>query len=266
MTFPTTDANQDGRLIIGGPNRIVTETPSADSTETLRQPRRERGLLAKAPAGALPTFVVGGTLRAATSSLYSFFGGRPDIGMSGQKEPHFFSFAGADTIRHGPYEDPSDIVTDLADYRSLFAHCATDPVRGECSSSYLYLAERAAPLLRELIPEARLIFVLRDPVERAYSHYRLQRLYGWEPAQTFEEALAKEEQRIAAGWLFPFHYRAIGNYAGQIPHYLEHFPREQIRFVRFERMVRDWPRVARELLDFIGADADAASIAELPRE
>jgi hypothetical protein len=138
--------------------------------------------------------------------------------------------------------------------------------RGECSSSYLYLAERAAPLMRQLIPDARLVFVLRDPVERAYSHFRLQRLYGWEPARTFEEALEKEEERIAAGWLFGFHYRAIGNYAGQIPHYLEHFPREQLRFVAFERMVRDWPNVARELLEFIGADPDAAAIAALPRE
>lgn len=215
--------------------------------------------------GALPTFVVGGTLRGGTTSLFTFFASRPDIGMSRQKEPHFFSFRAADLSRHGPYEDPSDIVTDDTSYRALFADCAAKPVRGECSSSYLYLARQAAPAMRELIPEVRVVFVLRDPVARAHSHYRLQRIHGWEPAATFEEALAEEEARAESGWLFPFHYKAIGRYGEQVPYYLECFRPEQLLFVRFERMVSEWSDVARELLEFISADV-GGGVGTLPQE
>src|SRR3972149_3433186 len=149
--------------------------------------KRIRGNRTPERAGALPTFLVGGTLRGGTSSLFRFLADRPDIGMSRQKEPHFFSFCGADLSHHGPYEDPSDIITDAAAYEALFADCATMPVRGECSSSSLYHGERPASLMRELIPDARLVFVLRDPVARAYSHYRLQRLSRWEPAPPLAE-------------------------------------------------------------------------------
>ena len=87
--------------------------------------KRVRSNRTPARAGALPTFLVGGTLRGGTSSLFRFLADRADIGMSRQKEPHFFSFRGADLSRHGPYEDPSDIITDEAAYEALFADCAT---------------------------------------------------------------------------------------------------------------------------------------------
>ena len=215
--------------------------------------------------GAWPTFVVGGTVRAGTSSLYRFLSMRRDIGMSPQKEPHFFSHSGRDLSRHGPYEDPSDMVIEPQAYRALFRQAASKPVRGECSASYLYHADRGAPLMRQLVPDLRAAFVLRDPVARAYSHYRLQRLYGWEPVDTFEEALRLEDSRIAAGWLFPFHYRSMGFYSRQVRHTLVALPANQLLFLRFEEMVRDWQTIGPRLLSFIGASAEPP-LEPLPHE
>lgn len=102
-------------------------------------------------------FIIGGAAKSGTRSLYKFLSGHPDVCMSRPKEVNYFS-------KHYEEQDPEV-------YRGYFDHCETGQLRGEASTSYLEFAERTAPRLRNDVPDVRLLFVLRDPVDRAYSDY-----------------------------------------------------------------------------------------------
>lgn len=200
----------------------------------------------------LPDFVIGGTVRAGTTSLYQALMAEPGVWMSTPKEPHFFSYGGQPLTWGGPYADLSTVITDPTVYASLFDGAEDARAVGEASVDYLYLARRAAPRMREAIPDVRLVFVLRDPVARAYSHYQLQRMYGWEPCATFAEALAAEDGRIADGWMFPWHYFNIGLYAAQLRTFLQYFPRDQIHIVSFDDVQEHWSQVFSDVCTHIG--------------
>lgn len=122
----------------------------------------------------LPDFLVLGAARSATTSLHYYLEQHPDVVMSTIKEPNFFAFDHA-VDPPAPLIDPaSPIVTksvpDRADYERLFAHAAPGNAVGDASPLYLYVRE-APEQIRQLIPEPRLIAVLRNPVDRAYSHW-----------------------------------------------------------------------------------------------
>ena len=104
--------------------------------------------------------------------------------------------------------------------------------------STMYYPE-AVTRVREMVPDARLVCMLRDPVDRAFSAYGFMRTRGWEPCATFEEALADEPRRIAEGWHHIWHYAAMSRYGEQLRHVLEVFPREQLLVLRHEDMTAD---------------------------
>src|SRR5690606_9595554 len=121
------------------------------------------------------------------------------------------------------------------------------------SAAYLY-SERAPERIAAHVPGARLLVVLRDPVERAYSSYLYQVARGLETAPTFAAALAEERRRGAEGWPPVWHYRAMGCYAEQLERYLARFPPEQL-MVRFhEDLVRGPRAFMREVYAFVGVD------------
>ena len=107
-------------------------------------------------------------------------------------------------------------------------------VTGEATPEYLYSREAPAAAIAH-VPRARLIAVLRHPVERAHSQYLQLRHDGKEPLD-FEAALAAEDERIASGWPPVWHYRARGFYGEQLHRWLDHFPREQLLILFYE----DW--------------------------
>src|SRR5690606_26522676 len=102
-------------------------------------------------------------------------------------------------------------VSTRAEYEALFAGGSRSPVRGEASTIYLYDPDAPAEI-RALSPDARILVVLRDPAERAYSNYQFARRDGKEPLASFREALAAEDERVAAGWATLWHYRRKGRY------------------------------------------------------
>ncbi len=90
--------------------------------------------------------------------------------------------------------------------------------------------------MSELAPQARIIAILRHPVERAFSSFRLERLDGVEPETTFERALALENTRKAAGWAYVWRYRERGLYSRHLRRYYNQFPRERVRAYLYD----DW--------------------------
>jgi hypothetical protein len=210
---------------------------------------------ASGATGLLPNLLILGAARAGTTSLYRYLGTHPAIYMSPVKEPNFFAFAGRSVRFTGPGDEGINrrTTTRLEDYRALFAGAGPASVRGEASTVYLYHPE-AARRIAEQVPGAKLVVVLRDPVERAYSAYLHLRRAGREPLASFADALAAEPARIAAGWQHFWHYAAMGFYAGQLEAYLERFPRAQLRVLRFEDFARDPRRALSELAAFLGVE------------
>jgi hypothetical protein len=113
---------------------------------------------------ALPTFFVIGAPKAGTTSLHHYLAQHPEIQMSAVKEPSFFAFA-----REGPSDNRK--VKRLDTYQALFDPSV--PVRGEASPNYaMYPLRQGVPeRIRELVPAAKLIYLVRDPIERTVSHY-----------------------------------------------------------------------------------------------
>ena len=114
---------------------------------------------------------------------------------------------------------------------------------------------RACERIRHYAPDAKLIAILRQPAERAYSQFVNARRMGWEPLADFGAALAAEPQRLAQGWIPYLCYTYRGYYAARLAPYFAAFPREQIRVYRYEAWRTQPQAVLQDLFAFLGVDA-----------
>lgn len=208
----------------------------------------------------LPTFLLIGAAKSATTSLADYLAQHPECFVPPKnKEPNYFALAGEKLPHRGPASDEvlnalwySHCITDFESYRRLFDGEDQTKARGEASVRYLYYPE-TAHRIHAILPDARLVVVLREPVSRLYSHYSMNVQYQLEPL-SLEDALAAEDDRVAAGWGWDWHYRRIGRYAEQLKRYLDIFDREQIRVFLFDDFSREPLRVFQEICRHIGVD------------
>ena len=189
----------------------------------------------------LPDFLICGAQRGGTTALYHYLRSHPQVYMPGKKELHFFD----QNYHRG-----------LKWYSRFFKQtCRDGCIVGEATPSYMYL-EEVPQRIKRVLPDVKLIFVLRHPVDRAYSHYWLEVRLGLEPL-SFEEALLKEPRRLATGSLFNrIHYSYIdrGRYAAQLERFLKLFPRRNI-FVATHRELRSNPAdLLARISRFLGID------------
>src|SRR5215469_4673603 len=141
-----------------------------------------------------PSFFIIGAANSGTTSLYGWLKQHPEIFMPALKEPHYFS-----QIRPS-YEQRylRTYVTDSRAYLKLFCRGACSRAIGEASPSYLF--DREAPLrIRSVVPHAKIIVLLRDPLERAQSHYLMDVREGVQE-RTFDEAVKDDWNRKRKGW------------------------------------------------------------------
>jgi hypothetical protein len=211
----------------------------------------------------LPDFLVLGGQRCGSTSLYDMLCGHPDVAPASHKEPHFFDnnhLRGEEFYRR--------LFPLQLQMRARERRQGRRAVTGEATT--YYLAHPAVPArVRALLPDVRLIAILRDPVDRAYSHYQLSVREGREPL-SFEEALAAEPDRLAGeherliadpsyrgvAHRF-FSYRSRGRYIDQLERWWAEFPREQLLVLRSEDMFEDPRIVYDQLVTFLGLDPDA---------
>ena len=200
----------------------------------------------------MPQFLLIGAARAGTTAIYSYLRQCPDIFMPRLKEPNFFAFEGQTLACRGPGADYiNNSVTRLAEYRDLFATSPPGAVLGEASPLYLF-ADQAAARIRHHAPEARLVVVLRNPVDQAFSHFMYATKQRIEPLTDFVAALAAEDQRMADGWQPLFGYSRFPRYAEQLARYLALFPRDQILIRLYEEFERDPATLMQDILGHIG--------------
>ena len=207
---------------------------------------------------ALPTFLVVGAAKAGTTALDLFLRQHPDIAMSRRKEPSFFAFDERPPAFGGPGDRTilnRDALWRLDDYLDQFRHARPGQAVGEVSPRYLD-TPGTAERIRRRIPGARIVAVLRQPADRAWSHFMMRRRDGFEPCASLEEAIADEPRRRRERWASG-RYLERGFYGLQLAEYLRHFPREQVRVYLYDDLVRDARGLLRDLFGFLEVDPGA---------
>jgi Sulfotransferase family len=214
---------------------------------------------------ALPDFFVAGVPKAGTTALHSALARHPSLFMSAVKEPKFFLTGGPPPAEGGPGDVKTyrEHVWLRSDYEALFDAAPPGALKGESTPFYLY-SQDAQRRIRELIPDARLIVVLRDPVERAHSNWTHMWSAGLDPSGDFLQACAQEEERIAAGWADFWRYTELGMYGEQLRHLYSVFSREQVLVFRYRSLISDPARTLDQVCSFLGVPTGV--VTDLPRE
>jgi len=206
-----------------------------------------------APSDRLPQFVIAGAPKAGTTALHAALATHPALYLSPVKEPKYYLTDGRPPPRRGQ-RGPGDAhsaqewIWRREQYLALFDGAPAGAVRGESTPFYLY--DRAAQgRLAADVPAVKVIVVVRDPVDRAYSNWAHLRADGLEPEADFGAAVRLEQQRIDGGWAPFWHYRGLGRYGEQLRDLYRHVPRERVFLLRYRQLV-DTPR---ETLDRVSA-------------
>jgi hypothetical protein len=212
---------------------------------------------------ALPDFVIVGAPKCGTTALHVALDAHPELFLSRVKEPKFFNADGPPPARGGPGDAATyaGYVWRRPDYEALFDGAPPGTLRGE--STTLYLGDHGAhDRMAALVPHAKLVAVVRDPVDRAHSNWTHLRTAGLEPVSSFLAACAEEPARTAAGWGLFWRYLELGLYGSHLEHLYSVFPREQV-LVLVYRDLRERPA---ETLDRVTAFLGVATgeVSEIP--
>ncbi len=223
----------------------MTETVERRHPRPRRQPRPDR--ITSAHQRQPPGFVIIGAQKGGTTSLFRYLTEHPDVGGANKKEVHFFDFRfhkGMDWyLAHFPPRGKHTLV-------------------GEASPSYLFHPE-VPGRVRAALPQAKLIVLLRNPVDRAYAHYQMNVGWGFETLP-FEAAISQEPERMGdsgdlsrdwqslsyVNWR-RFSYVSRGVYVDQLQRWLSVFPREQVLVIKSEELYEEPERIYDQTLKFL---------------
>ena len=170
--------------------------------------------------------------------------------MSPVKEPHFFSFDAQTKLTNGPGDTIPEAITDLEKYKILFKNVRNEKAIGEASTSYIYRKETPGRI-KALIPDVKLIAVLRNPVERAISAYMHLIRDQREEITSFSEALKLENIRKQHNWDPIWHYTSVGFYYQQLSRYYEIFDRKEIKIFKYEQLNSNPSMLLKEIFSFL---------------
>ena len=202
-----------------------------------------------------PNFIIVGAAKCGTTSLYHYLKQHPEVYMSPLKETRYFLFYGERPEakgRPGAALKVRESVYTLEAYHALFQGATTECALGEASPAYLP-REFVAKRIHEYDANMKIVVTIRQPVDRAYSHYLWRRTSGIERHPTLEGALAWEANLSASHWNDPG-YLDTGYYARHLQAYYDLFSKEQIKVVLFDNFVRDPVSSCQEIFGFLGVD------------
>ena len=199
----------------------------------------------------MPNFLIIGTAKAGTTSLHRYLSQHPEIYMSPNKEPRFFAFDGENLDPQHPIHHKT--ITNLEAYQALFDAVSHEKAIGETSPAYL--VEPKAPVrIQHYIPEAKMIAVLRNPAERAYSHFLHLIKHNYEPCHDFGIALQKEDDLRIGPWSPRHDYLLFGFYYKNLKRYFEMFDRGQFKIFLFEDLKSDPTALLQKIFRFLEVD------------
>ena len=185
-------------------------------------------------SGRLPDFIIIGSAKSGTTSLFRYLDEHPDVFISDPKEPCFF-------------DENMRWEKGISWYSSLFDDAKDYQICGEASTNYTRWPQvnDVPKKMYDAVPEAKLIYIMRDPSSRAFSHYVHRWTKEVNPGKPFTEdfdTFVKKDPMCIDGSYF----------AKQLDQYLEFFPKEQILLVVFEELVENPKKVIGEVFSFLG--------------
>ena len=201
-----------------------------------------------------PDFLIVGAGRAGTTSLYYYLKNHPDIFMPSSKEPHFFGKIDApspELARRERNHSSVKVFDNETDYLKLFTRAAAHQLIGEASTTYL-ASRAAAHRIREKNPRAKIIMVLREPIDHAHSAYLLEVREGKERDLMFYEALQVDYEFEIKYSGEGSYYIQSGLYYQQVKRYLDEFGPEQVRIYLYDDLVRDTAGLVEDICSFLG--------------
>lgn len=217
-----------------------------------------------------PNFFIIGAAKAGTTSLYEYLKPHPQVYFSPVKEPNYFctdikvdNFS--DTYRKNTFLDVEEYFTKEKltplqltfvrkpeHYRRLFEEVSNEKAIGEASTSYLYSTEAAQNILHYQ-PGAKIIAILRNPIERAFSHYQMALRYGHTDLD-FGEAIRADYNRENKGWGISELFIELGMYYHQLKRYYDMFPENQIKVLLFDDLKKNPSASLRDCQQFLEID------------
>jgi len=213
-----------------------------------------------------PDFIIAGAMRAGSTALAQALAEHHAVFMATPKEPNFFAVPCGALEFRGPGDQgfARRNITDWQSYQELFRDAGTRS-RGEASAMYLTLPGVASGI-RSTCPDAKIVFILRDPVQRAFSAWQYLRGQGREHLRDFAAALAAEEERRSRGYGPLWWYVEAGRYDVGLQHYLAAFPRTQLHLLTTEELRRDPSGAMSRVCEFIGVNGSGFHASALSGE
>ncbi|MFT3861854.1 sulfotransferase family protein [Micropruina sp.] len=213
-----------------------------------------------------PDALLIGAPKAGTSALHAALARHPQVFTTTPKEPKYYLCADAPPPAYngpGDAHSQQEWIWRREEYDALFAPATDDQLRIESTPFYLYLRNARRRIAEEL-PEVKLIAVIRDPVDRAYSNWMHLWSDGLEPVADFETAFNLESERIAKGWAPFWHYRRQGFYGHQLQDLYNHVDPDRILLVRYRELVEDPAGLLDRVVGFLGLESGL--VQTIPRE
>ena len=224
-----------------------------------------------------PNFFIVGAAKAGTTSLAQYLAAHPAIYLSPVKEPNYF----ASDIDAGRFRADYRRVTqfdvtaylrkpqleerhtgwffDRSDYLHLYREVSGETAIGEASVSYLYSATAAEAIEAE-VPNARIVISLRDPVERAFSHFRMDVAAGVAVSNDFVTSIERDYALPDKGWGVSSLYVELGMYHDQVERYLDVFGSDRVWILQYEDWIRHVPETVAILQEFLGVNPSEEAV------
>ena len=209
-----------------------------------------------------PDALVIGAPKAGTSALHAALARHQQVYASAVKEPKYYLCGDAPPPAYcgpGDAHSQQEWVWRRADYLSLFDPAPAETVRLESTPFYLYLPD-ARRRIAEDLPEARLVAIIRDPVDRAYSNWMHLWVDGLEPEADFCAAWRAEEARIDAGWAPFWHYQRMGRYGEQLADLFTRVDRDRVLVLRYRELVSEPARTLDRVSTFLGIETGQVGV------
>lgn len=213
----------------------------------------------------LPNFLIIGAAKSGTTTLYEYLCRHPQIFMSTPKEPNFFA-------KEINYQKGIEW------YASLFEEAQSGQICGEASTPYthqLQIPELPERIVR-VLPDVKLIYIMRHPVDRAYSQYQQQikiaqgvnrraKVKAFKIPETFEELLQRGKQVIEADdYMNKIDVLAASNYIAIIERYLKYFERESFLFLLLDDLISKPQETITKVCNFLNIDSEIDLISKEP--
>lgn len=210
-------------------------------------------------SGRLPNFVVVGAPKCGTTSLYYYLRQHPDIFVPERKELHYFAYEYMSRYVAGPGD--AYILTTLcateAEYAAYYETVDERTAVGDVSPSYFYYStlpgSDLCQRMRDLLGRPRIILMVRDPVEKAFSQY-MHLVRDARETLDFQTALEREGERAALGYSAMWRYAESSLFSERVRRFFDEFGRDRVRIVAFDDFIQRPLDTLRGVFEFLGVD------------